>query len=118
MPSMREIHCQDAISWLQRAEVNSHGRLATAVRLHVDVFRPEKLFGPVDCQLLRDVYVLAAAVPSASGITFRILVRENRALSFHDGSTREIFRCYQFDIFKLALPFAFDGLEDGGIDLF
>src|ERR1700680_2881363 len=118
MPSVREIHGQDAISRLQRAEVNSHVRLTTAVRLHVDMFRSEKLFSPVDRQLFRDVYVLATTVPSASGVTFGILVGQNRALSFHYSSAREIFRCYQFDIFKLALPFAFDRLEDGRIDLF
>src|SRR6266581_661298 len=98
MPAMGKVHCKDAISWLQYAEVNSHIRLAAAVRLHIDMFSAKQLPGPVDRQLLCNVYVFAAAIPSAPRIAFRVLVGQDGALRFHDSSAGKIFRSDQFDI--------------------
>ena len=92
MPPMRKIHRQDSISRLERAEVNRHIGLATAVRLDVDVFRSKKLLGPVNRQLFSDVNVFAPSVPAPSRVAFRVLVSQHRALRLHDGPAGKILR--------------------------
>ena len=118
MSPMGKIHRQNAISRLQHAEVNRHIRLAAAVRLHIDVFRSEKLLGPVNRQLFRHVDEFATSVPAAPRIAFRVLVGQDRALRLHHRSAGKIFGSDQFDVLKLPFPFVLDGLKDSGIDLF
>jgi hypothetical protein len=83
-----------------------------AVRLDAHVLAPEDLFRAIDGQPFDGVDILAAAVPAFPGITFRILVRQDTALRFHDGAAGEIFRGDQLDVLALAILFRDDCLEN------
>ena len=81
MAAVREIHRQDLVARFDGREINGHVRLRAAVRLHVDVLGAEESLGAIDRELLDDIDVFAAAVPTFSRITFGVLVRQARCLA-------------------------------------
>src|SRR3954465_5202238 len=74
--------------------------------------RAEKFLGPINSELLDDIHILTAAVPSFLWIALRVFVRQYRALRFHDRGAGEILARDQLDIFLLALNLMIDGLCD------
>ena len=113
-----QIHGQDAVADIERGEVDGRVGLAAAVGLHIGVLGAEKLLGPLDGQCLHDIDVLAAAIPTAPGITFRVFVGQGRTLRLAHRTAGEIFRGDQLDVLELPALFVVDGRGDGGIGSF
>ena len=78
----------------------------TRMRLDVCEFTSEKLRNPFNCQIFRDVDVLAAAVIAPPRQTLGILVGEDRTLRFQDRFADDVFRRDQLDLVALAGEFA------------
>ena len=76
------------------------------MRLNVCEFTSEKLRNPFNCQIFRDVDVLAAAVIAPPRQTLGILVGEDRTLRFQDRFADDVFRRDQLDLVALAGEFA------------
>jgi hypothetical protein len=111
-----EAHAEDRVARVDQREVGRGVRLAARVRLHVRVVRAEQLLGAVDGQLLGDVDEFAAAVVTLARITFRVLVREHRALRFEHARAGIVLRGDQLDVIFLALALAVDGGIQLGIE--
>ncbi len=118
MAPVRQVHRQDPVAGLQDTKINHHVSLTAAMRLNIDVFGSEKLFGSINGELLNHIHIFAATIPAPPGVTFRIFIRQNRSLSFHYRSAGKILGSDQFDILKLTDSFCFDSLEDFPIDFF
>jgi hypothetical protein len=77
--------------------------LRTGVRLHVRKLAPEELFRPFDRQLFHHVHELAAAVISAPGVAFGVLVGEYRALRLHRSQRHDVLGCDELDLVLLPV---------------
>ena len=77
--------------------------------LHIHMLSAEKLFGPVPCQVFHLVHVLASAVISCAGISFRILVGQVAAHRLHHRFTHEVFRGNQLYMIPLSLQLPLHG---------
>ncbi len=73
------------------------------MRLHVDMFGTEKFPGAVDRQLLGNIDEFAAAVIPLGGITFGILVGQDRPLGLQDSFTDKILGSDKFETVLLPL---------------
>jgi len=78
---------------------------------------PEQIFGAIDCQLLDDVDVLAAAVVARARIALGVLVGQDAALTLEHGAGNEVLRGDQLQGVLLALQFERHSLGDLRIDL-
>ncbi len=110
--AVREVHAEHRVARLQQREIDSHVGLRAGVRLDVHVFRAKQLFRTRDCERLRDIDELAAAVVALPGITLRVLVRHHRAGGFEHGGADEVFRRNQLEPFGLAVDFVPDRIRD------
>ena len=80
MPAVIEAHAENRVTRVDERKIRRGVRLRARVRLHVCVSGAEELFRALDCKLLGDVDVLAAAVVALARIAFCIFVRESGAL--------------------------------------
>ena len=110
-----EIEAQDAVAGREERHVGGGVGLRAGVRLDVDVFGAEELFGAVAGQVFDDVGVLAAAVVALSGVALCVFVGENGACGFEDRAADEVFGCDHLEAFVLALYFVFNLLGDLGV---
>ena len=117
MSSMGKVHPHDGVSRLQHREIDRHIRLASGVRLDIDMLGAEQLFRALDGEAFNDVRELAPPVVTASWIALRILVRKHRPRSFENGPGGEVLRCDHFKAKRLPPLLVFDGVVDFGIDL-
>jgi hypothetical protein len=76
--------------------------------LHVHMLGAEDLLRPFDRQRLHCIGKLAPAIVAAIGVSFRILVGEDRALRFEHGLAHIILGRDENDLGKLAFFFSFD----------
>ena len=112
MAAVAQIHRQHFVARFEKREINGHVRLAAGVRLDVGMFGPKKFFGAIDGELLDDVHVFTAAIPSLFRITFGVFIREHRALGLHHRRAGKIFTGDQLDVFLLAQLFEENGVRD------
>ncbi|MNK84449.1 hypothetical protein D3C87_1042980 [compost metagenome] len=110
-------HTHDQVAWFQHGKEHALVRLRAGVRLHVRAFGAEQLFHTVDGQLLGHVDVFAATVVALAWVTFGVLVRQLRALRFHYGWRRVVFRRDQFDVIVLARVLFLNDGEQFRIDV-
>lgn len=83
--------------------------------LDVGVFGTEERLRSAAGEFFHDVDVPAASVVAASGVPFRILVRENRPHGFEDGEGDEVLRSDELEAVFLAAELGYDGLKDFGV---
>ena len=107
-----EVHGEDLVTGLENAEVNGHVGLAATVRLDIRVIGPEEFLGAFDGEVLDNVDVFAAAVPSASRVALGILIGEAGALGLHHSLAGEVLRRDQLDVLELAMMLRSDGFGD------
>ena len=87
------------------------------MRLDVCEFTSEKLRNPFNCQIFRDVDVLAAAVIAPPRQTLGILVGEDRTLGFQHRLADDVLRRDQLDLVALARELALHRFGHFGIGL-
>ena len=113
-----QVHAQDPVARIDRAQVGGHVRLRTRMGLDVDVLGArEELEGPILGESLDHVDVLAAAVVALAGLALGVLVGEPRALRFHDRLEHVVLAGDQLDLVVLAVPLKLHGFPHVGIDL-
>ena len=87
------------------------------MRLHVGVRGAEERLGARDCERLRDVDELAAAVVAASGVALGVLVGEHGALRFENGAGNEVLARDHLEGVALATELGVQNRRDLGVDL-
>ena len=110
-----EVHGEEGVAWFQHGEVDGHVGLRTGVGLDVGVFGSEEAAGAIAGEVFDDVNVFASAIVTATGESFGVFVREDRAGRFHNGGAGVIFRGDQLQAILLALGFRLNTLPDFGI---
>ncbi len=74
MAAMVEVHTHKGVARLETCHENCHIGLCAGMRLHIGIFRPEKLLQTILSKGLRFVNHLATAIIAVAGITFGVLV--------------------------------------------
>ena len=115
MAPVVQAHAQHGIAGLQKAEVNRHVGLGTAVGLHVGMIRAVEFLGPFDGDPFHLVHAAAAAVVPASRIAFRVFIGQWAAHGRHDSGADKVFRSDQFNVRFLTGAFSGDGLGYLGV---
>ena len=118
MPSVIQAHSQDGIARLEHAQIRSHVRLRTAVRLNIHmIICLENLSPFLTAVFLQFIHMLTAAVVPTlssaiicpkSGVTLTVFIREAGAHRPHYIFTHEIFAGNQLDILCLTCLFLFN----------
>ena len=112
-----QAHAQHGVARLEHGHVHALVGLRARVGLHIGGFGAEDLLQAIDGQLLDHVHVFAAAVVALAGVAFGVLVRELRALGFHDGGAGVVLGRDQLDVLFLAHVFLLDGGPDIRVSL-
>ena len=89
----------------------------TRVWLNVGVCGAEELFGPLDGEVLGDIYKFASAVVALSGVTLGILVGQDAALGFKDCVRNKVLTGNHFQCSTLATQFLVEDILDFWINL-
>src|ERR1700730_13308212 len=105
MSAMRQIESKNGVARLQHGRECLHVGLRPGMGLNVRVFGPKKLLSPLPRQFLHNVGVLAAAIVALAGITFGILVSEDRTHGFEHSFADKILGSDQFQAFMLTANF-------------
>ena len=108
VPTMVKTHTHYGVTHLKQSHIYSRVRLRSGVRLNVRVFRPKKLFDPINGELLNNIHMGVTTVVSAPWIALAVLIRENTASSSHNGGGGKIFRRYELEAHSLPFFFLFD----------
>ncbi len=117
MATASEIHTQERIARLHQREEYRLIGLGARMGLHVGISRAEQLAGAFNGDLLSNIDKLAAAVITATGVAFGILIRQHRTLGFQDGTGNDVFRRDQFDLIALAVQLLLNRLVDRRIGI-
>ena len=88
------------------------------MRLNVGVFRSEKFFCAVSCEIFDFVHEFATAVITLAGVAFGVFVCRNPARRKQNGFAYDIFGRDKFDSVSLAVKFSFRGGCDIRIVIF
>ena len=112
MSAMGKVKSHECLSRFQACHHYGHVCLSSGMRLHVCVFRTEKLAQPVYGKLFYLVYDLAAAIVSGSRISFCIFVRADRTESVEHLFADIVFRGDKFDTGRLSFFFFLDQIEN------
>jgi hypothetical protein len=78
MPSLGELHPQNAISIVQKSQIRGHVGLRSRVRLYIRMIRSEELLCPLSGEILNLIGILASLIVPPPGISLGILVGDNR----------------------------------------
>ena len=100
-----ETEAKDGITGLGQCQENSLVRLASGIGLNVGEAAIEQTGCPLDRQVFGDINMLTPAVITASGIAFRILVRQHRTLRLQNSPGHNVFGGNQFDFILLPAKF-------------
>ena len=103
--SMGKIHGQNLVARLEEGKIDRRVGLGARVRLHIHVFGPEQFLGPIDRKLLHHIDMFTTTIPAASGIAFRVLVGEQRALRLKDRAAHKVLRSNELNVILLSLAF-------------
>ena len=76
MAAMGEIHRQNLVAWFEHREIDRHVGLRAAVRLNVHMVAAEQSLGAIDRQLLGNIDIFAAAIPTFPRLAFGVFVRQ------------------------------------------
>ena len=117
MAAMIEVEPHDDVAGVQDSGISGLIGLGSGVRLDVDVFGVEKLFGALAGQVFDDIGELASAVIAFARIAFGVLVGEDASSGFEDSFRNEILAGDQFDLGVLAFGFSANRGVDFGIYL-
>ena len=104
-----EVHAQNRIARFDQRSEHALIGLRAGVRLDVDEFAAEQLFGAINGQRFRDIDEFAAAIVATARITLGVFVGHHRTLRLHDGGRDDVFRGDQLDLVALAAKLAGDG---------
>ena len=118
VPPVGQHHAQHLlflVLGLEEGPVGSHVRLRPRVGLDVRVLGAEEPLGPLDCQGLRHVDELAAAVVALPRIPFRVLVVHRRGQRRKDGRARVVLGGDQPERRAFPLELAGDGAGHLGV---
>ena len=91
MAAVGEVHAQNRITRLQKAEIHREVCLCAGMGLHVGMFRAEKLARAVARQIFNNINILAAAVIALARITFSIFVGQMAAHRRHHSGGDKVF---------------------------
>ena len=109
MAASRERHAQNDGTRIEQREVSGGVSADARMWLHVGVLCPEHLTGAVAGDRLDGVDVGAAAVIALAGITFGVLVGENRAHRLDDRQRGDVLGCDELERVALARQLVVDG---------
>ena len=97
-----QVHAHYCIARLKKGKLDCHVSLCSGVGLNIHVSAAEKLFSPFPCQLLCNIYTLAAAVVPLSWVAFGILVGHDTAISLKDSVGNVVLGSDKLDIMVLS----------------
>src|SRR5919202_1134032 len=85
------------------------------MRLYIHMLGAEQALGPRDRKLLRVIDRLASGVVPLTGITFSVLVGQDRPHGIENHRAREVLRGDQLDSRGLSILLASDDIRDLGV---
>jgi len=103
-----QAHAEDGVARFRQGKEHGLIGLASRARLHIGKLAIEKFGHPLDCQILGNIDILAAAIIAASRIAFGVFVGHDRPLRFQNGARDDVLRGDQFDLVLLAAQFQID----------
>ena len=99
--AVRKAHPEDRVAGFERGEEDGLVGLGSRMRLDVRPLGGEEPLRAIDCKLLGDVDVLAAAVIALARIAFGVLVGELRSLCCEDSRAGVVLGGDQLDVIFL-----------------
>ena len=103
MAAISKVHTHYSIARSQKSEKYCHISLCTGMRLNICIFCTKKLLSTINSQLLYHIYMLTATIVTLARITLCILISKDTALSCHNCSADNIFRCNQLQLIALTM---------------
>ena len=110
-------HTEYGVARFKHRHIHRLIGLRTGVRLHVGVFRTKQRFQAVYRQLFSLIHILATAVVTFAGVTFRIFISQLAALRFHYRRAGVVLGGDQLDVIFLATVFILNHGPQIGISL-
>ena len=95
-------HAENGIAYINKGVINSLVCLCAGMRLNVGMIGAKQLAGTAAGDILNDIYILAAAVITLSGITLGVFVGEDRTHCSQYCGRNDIFACDKLDVAALA----------------
>src|SRR5437868_10576309 len=108
-------HAQNRVAWLQKGEKHRLVRLGAGMRLNIRKTAAEKPGRALDREALGDIDEFAAAVITASRVTFGVFVGERRTLRIEHRLRDDVLAGDQLDLRLLTLALAVDRRRQFGI---
>src|SRR5690606_5339226 len=106
---------EEGVAGFQQCQHHALIGLSSGVRLYIHEAAAKELLCPRNRKFLDDIDGLAAAVVTAAGIAFRILVGQDRALSFQYGAREDVLAGDQLDLVLLTPKLRCDTIGQFGI---
>ena len=103
MTAVGKAHAHDSVAGLEQSHINCGISLRAGVRLYVRELCAEQLLCALNCDILDDINVLAAAVVALPGVALGVLVGEYAAHSCHYSRGNDVLAGDKLQISLLAL---------------